>query len=698
MSQKKKILTLDDLVAFCKSGKIRNFSSKESGYQLCVHTPSVLKYADEVEETESTLFAYVKMFHTGKNRNQSSVTKEAAENALDGIKYKPVLANFTDNTEDGELDFTAHDIEIKEDGTYEYLEKQVGCFTADDAVLRYDKDEKKDFVFAKMAIPKEYTPTADILKRKGGTKVSVELLVNEMSYNTKDKVLELNDIEVRGCTLLGTDPDTGKPVEEGMKGAKASLADFSVGNNSVLGEADTQSLIKTLGELNENLSNFFNSQMQKGGKSKMDKFNELLKKYNVTEEDVKFDYKGMSDEDLESAFKAAFDAEAEGTEGDDVTDPNGTELTGTEDGSDDGEETEPLVEGDDEETDPEPVNTEELDAAIASAGELEEEDYTASSWEKMQEALEAANTAKETPDVQQGAINTAKDNLNSAIEALVNIKDLKTLISSVDSLEEEKYTEESWKAVQGALTKANSAIESPDSDQDAINTAKQELDKAISELKEKEIVVDDDDESEERRRRITSENSLRTEIKFQLSHEDIRSGLYGLLTEYEQADNDYYFIVKVYDDYFVFESWVNGSFYGQKYKLENDQLSFDGDKYSLFMVFLTEEEVETLNSLRSENDELKAQLKEFQKEADDKEKANILSDTSYKKYLEEPEFKELVSNKDKYTVEEFNIQAEVAFAKCVKRFSFGETKTRKVLFTSNTEEKKNPYGNIFLKK
>lgn len=653
MSQKKKILTLDDLVAFCKSGKIRNFSSKESGYQLCVHTPSVLKYADEVEETESTLFAYVKMFHTGKNRNQSSVTKEAAENALDGIKYKPVLANFTDNTEDGELDFTAHDIEIKEDGTYEYLEKQVGCFTADDAVLRYDKDEKKDFVFAKMAIPKEYTPTADILKRKGGTKVSVELLVNEMSYNTKDKVLELNDIEVRGCTLLGTDPDTGKPVEEGMKGAKASLADFSVGNNSVLGEADTQSLIKTLGELNENLSNFFNSQMQKGGKSKMDKFNELLEKYNVTEEDVKFDYKGMSDEDLESAFKAAFDAE-EGTEGDDVTDSgDGTDPAGVDGVT---EETEPHVE-EDEETDPEPepVNTEELDAAIASVGELEEEDYTASSWGKMQEALEAANTAKGTPDVQQDAIDTAKNNLNSAIEAL-------------------------------------------DSDQDDINKAKQELDKAISELKEKEIVVDDDDESEERRRRITSENSLRTEIKFQLSHEDIRSGLYGLLTEYEQAYNDYYFIVKVYDDYFVFESWVNGSFYGQKYKLENDQLSFDGDKYSLFMEFLTEEEVGTLNSLRSENDELKAQLKEFQKEADDKEKANILSDTSYKKYLEEPEFKELVSNKDKYTVEEFNIQAEVAFAKCVKRFSFGETKTRKVLFTSNTEEKKNPYGNIFLKK
>lgn len=696
MSQKKKILTLDDLVSFCKSGKIRNFSSKESGYQLCVHTPSVLKYADEVEETESTLFAYVKMFHTGKNRNQSSVTKEAAENALEGIKYKPILANFTDNTEDGELDFTEHDIEIKEDGTYEYLEKQVGCFTADDAVLRYDEDEKKNFVFAKMAIPKEYTPTAEILKRKGGTKVSVELLVNEMSYNAKEKVLELNDIEVRGCTLLGTNPDTGKPVEEGMKGAKASLVDFSVGNNSVLG--NTQLLIKTLGELNDNLSNFFNSQMQKGGKSKMDKFNELLEKYNVTEEDVKFDYKGMSDEDLESAFKAAFDAESEGTEGDEVTDPSENELADTEGSSDQSEKTEPPVEEDEEtDLDSDPVNTEELDAAIASAGELEEENYTASSWEKMQDALEAANTAKGTPDVQQDAINTAKDNLNSAIEALVNIKDLKTSISSVDSLEEEEYTEESWKAVQDALTKANSAIESPDSDQEDINKAKQELDKAISELKEKEVVVDDDDEPEERRRRITSKNSLRTEIKFELSHEDIRSGLYGLLAEYEQDDNDCYFIVKVYDDHFVFESWVNGSFYGQKYKSENDQLSFDGDKYPLFMEFLTEEEVGTLNSLRNENDELKAQLKEFQKEADDKEKANILSDTSYKKYLEEPEFKELVSNKDKYTVEEFNIQAEVAFAKCVKRFSFGEMKTRKVLFASNTEEKKNPYGNIFKK-
>ena len=137
--------------------------------------------------------------------------EDAAKNSLDSIKYKPILANFTDQTEDGEWDFTSHDIEINDDGTYEYIEKQVGCFTADEAILKYDEEEKKNFVFAKMAIPKDYTMTADILKRKNGSKVSVELTVNEMSYNAKTKTLDLTDIEVKGCTLLGTDPYTQKP-------------------------------------------------------------------------------------------------------------------------------------------------------------------------------------------------------------------------------------------------------------------------------------------------------------------------------------------------------------------------------------------------------------------------------------------------------------------------------------------------------
>lgn len=759
---KKKILTLDDLVAFCQSGKIKSFSSKESGYQLCVHTPSTLKYANDVEETDSTLFAYVKLFHVGKNRNKSSVTEEAAKRSLDSIKYKPILANFTDNTEDGELDFTEHDIDIDDDGNLIYLEKQVGSFTADEPYLEYDKTEKKKFVFAKMAIPKEYTPTAEILKRKGGTKVSVELMVNEMSYNSKKRLLELTDIEVRGCTLLGVNPETGKPVEEGMKGAKASLTDFSASNNSVF-KQDNETLIKMLGDLNETLSGYFNSQAQKGGKSTMGKFEELLKKYGVTEEDVNFDYKNMTDEELESSFIAAFD-EGAGEE----TDDGGIEdVTEQNDEIPEEETVVPLDDGVSEQEggeedvlEGEPANTEQLQASIDSTEDLTSSDYTTSSWEALQSALEAANVfistpgtdqgavdqakqnldnaiaalvnikslnesiqsttslveddysvttwetlqtalqaaeaAKTKPNVTQGEINSAKEGVDNAISALVNVKDLKASIASVSSLKEKDYSEETWEKLQEALEAANSALESPSSDQEDINTAKTNLDAAIKGLKAPTVVPDDDETTERKRRKKVSANSLKDrKIEFELSHEDIRSALYYLLSAYEEEENEAYSIVKVYEDKFIFQSWFTGSFYGQKYQSENDEVSFDGDKYPVFLEFLTEDEVSSLNKLRTENMSLKESLNKFQKEADDKSKDSILSDVSYQKYLSEPEFKQLVKDKDKYSVEEFNIQAEVAFAKCVKRFSFAHSSTRKVIFSAEDKGKKKPYGNIF---
>ena len=178
------------------------------------------------------LFANVLAFHTGLNRNRSSVTEDAAKKAMKELAYKPVLANFCEI--DGVRDFTSHDFDIDEDGNYIYHEKQIGCFTADKPRIEKDSErEGRMNVFAKVAIPRQYTDAAEIIERKGGTNVSVELAVNELSWDTKDKTLVLNDIDVMGLTCLGTDPDSGEPVMPGMEGAHIQIEDFSVENNSI---------------------------------------------------------------------------------------------------------------------------------------------------------------------------------------------------------------------------------------------------------------------------------------------------------------------------------------------------------------------------------------------------------------------------------------------------------------------------------
>ena len=312
MSKIKKLLTLEDLAKFCKEQNFSNFSSKNTGYQLSVQVPANFEVAGNVYQDNTLLFGKVKVFHIGPNRNGSSVTKNAAEKALSTIAYKPLLANFCEV--DGVKDFTSHDIELNDDGSVTYIEHQIGCFTADAPVIQYDETTEKEFVFAKVAIPREYTDACDIIERKNGTKVSVELLVNEMNYSAKDDILELTDIIVQGCTCLGTNPETGDSVEEGMQGARLDIVDFSVDNNSIVDKSNNElnsKMLEILEKLNDTISNFniqnFN---QEGGENAMNKFEELLELYGLTAEEIEFEVEGLSDEDLETAFTEAFgDAE-----------------------------------------------------------------------------------------------------------------------------------------------------------------------------------------------------------------------------------------------------------------------------------------------------------------------------------------------------------------------------------------------------
>lgn len=247
----KKILTLEDLIAFCASGKLSRFSSSESGYSLRVRLPAA--YAKHKSD-EYTLYGEVKIMHTGRNRNGSNLTLDAMNKCKKNLAYKPLLANFCEI--DGVKDFTSHDFTIDDDGNVEYQEFPIGCFTADTPRVEYDKEKDRNYLYAICAIPREYTAAAEIIERKGGTKVSAELAINEMSYDAKEKELVLEDVEVVGVTCLGTDPETGEAVEEGMEGARLDIADFS---NSF-----TTYDIKLLKEMLSKYESVENNALQKG--------------------------------------------------------------------------------------------------------------------------------------------------------------------------------------------------------------------------------------------------------------------------------------------------------------------------------------------------------------------------------------------------------------------------------------------------
>ena len=227
----KRALTLDDLVEFCELQNFSHFNSTESGYTICVHVPA--RFSSVENNDEELLFSSVLAFHTGINKNRSSITEDAAKKAMKELAYKPVLANFCEI--DGVRDFTSHDFEIDKNGNFIYYEKQIGCFTSDKAYMEEDSEHKGRMnVYARIAIPRNYTDAAEIIERKGGTYCSIEISVNDLSWDNNDKVLTLNDITILGLTCLGKDPDTGEDVQPGMENAHIQLEDFSAENNSIV--------------------------------------------------------------------------------------------------------------------------------------------------------------------------------------------------------------------------------------------------------------------------------------------------------------------------------------------------------------------------------------------------------------------------------------------------------------------------------
>lgn len=326
MPNKHKILTLEQLVKFCEENHFYNFSSKDSGYSLSVQIPGSLSFDEN--STKGLLFVKVKTCHTLLNRNGSYASEENMKKAMPSLKYRPLLAHIH-QLDSGEYDFHAHDIEIVEDDNGEeilqYTEKQIGEFTADDPYLEYDKDMDKTYVIATAVIPEDYTMAADIIRRKNGTKVSCELCINSMSYNAKEKYLELEDFYFTGVTCLGCEKD-GRGIGEGMLGSRLDIQDFSEANNSVFNCREAyqvdQDLINVLEKLNKTLSNFNDVNVNGKEDNQVNKFEELLNKYGKSAEDITFDYEGLSDDELETAFSEAFETSVNNTDNNSVNPEN----------------------------------------------------------------------------------------------------------------------------------------------------------------------------------------------------------------------------------------------------------------------------------------------------------------------------------------------------------------------------------------
>ena len=559
----RKFYTVDDLLKFCRENRFESFSADKQGAPLVVQSFGTFEADDK--NSDGLMAVKLKSCHTGKNRNQSGITDDNMNKYKHTFKGRPILGAIY-KTDTGEYEFRAHDMEVIDDGEdIKYIEQPIGVISQiEEPYLEYDENEDKNYLMVSGTIFSDYSKAAEILERRRTCKCSVEIAVEELSYNCDEDYLSIDKFRFSGVTILGYEQDGVTEIQEGMKGSKITIDDFSEKKNSMF-SADCQSkLIETLEKLNMTLESFNNNtHSEKGGEKVMNKFEELLAKYGKTADEVTFEYENLSDEELEVAFKEAFE-------------------------------------------------------------EVDEE-------------------------------------VETVVEETV-----------VEEVVEETIVEESAEEVVEEATEE--PIEEPT----------------------EEIVEEPVEEIAEPEEKFV--------LKYELSHDDIRSALYSLLDAESDEDYCYTWILEVFDNKFIYQDYMENKFYRRGYSKDGENVALDETKVEVFNEWLSQAEKDALDALKADY----AVLKEFKVNADaaklQADKDAVFAREEFSAIVETKAFKKLVDNSVNYTLEECEQRAKEILDDCndyVTNFAAqdnGANKPQALAFNFNKKEsKKGPYGNLFAK-
>lgn len=228
----------------------------------------------------------LRVAYTGKNRNGSFISKASFEQAAPTMYGCPVVAHYI--REDNEIG--SHDGEFvsNDNGEVKYVNitQPVG-FIPPGAQYWWEDIEDNGVIhqyFCTEVILWKRQEAYSKIKDNGITKHSMEIQV--FDGEMRDDYYEVKDFEFTAFCLLGT-------VEPCFE--SSALFTFS--------KADVQE------QLDEMLKEFklaFCSDLEEKEVEPQVKLNELLEKYNVTVEDIDFEYENATDEELEALFEERF--------------------------------------------------------------------------------------------------------------------------------------------------------------------------------------------------------------------------------------------------------------------------------------------------------------------------------------------------------------------------------------------------------
>ena len=223
---------------------------------------------DDSFDSDRFIKMRLRVCHDGVNRNGSHFTVDNIKDAEKSIANTPILAHVVFD-DDNQPQFGGHDMTIEKtsNGEYKKVFKEVPIgVIPENCNPDIQEYNGKQYAYFDAYIWKGYSNYAeDVILRDETIKLSMEISVDDFSFDVEHNIYNVNKFRYKGITFLGNDMTTG------MIDAEATI---------VFSESEKQQMIDIMTEL----QNVLNDYSALGGGNMNDEV--MQKKQEVTPEPV----------------------------------------------------------------------------------------------------------------------------------------------------------------------------------------------------------------------------------------------------------------------------------------------------------------------------------------------------------------------------------------------------------------------------
>lgn len=321
--------------------------------------------------------------------------------------------------------------------------------------------------------------------------------------------------------------------------------------------------------------------------------------------------------------------------------------------------------------------------------------------------------------INKESVNFSMDNkLIETLEKLTGIlesfdinKNLRKEEPRVDNKDFEEVTENEEVTETEETTEEEVAATEEESEDTVGETSEEEAaeESNIAENKEENFVETEDSQEDPKDFSITVKYA---DKEFAISLQEKIYALSDLVNlTYADQDNTWY-SVTAYDDYVIMCDWWSGKYFKQTYTESEGIFNLTGDRIPVFAEFVTQEELDSLNDMRSNYVAIKEELSKYQNAEIHAQKEAIVSDEKYSVLTEKDEdgnfkneaYAKLVSEMDNYSLTDLEKELKSVFADYITsggQFAFNGKPEEKPVVSQKKfaapakDDTPSRYGNLF---